>query len=163
MRFPLLWMASLVGGCSGGGGGFDAPIPDAPILDAPAADARSDAPPPDASIASLSCDQLSAAVGARLRLLDDSCQTVNDCTTIIHIVDWCDAYPQIVLVVSKTAAADPDLQALVGEWDGRCKHAPCGVTHCIADTPPPTPACSLAQRCVDTHQNSCNPMPDAAP
>src|SRR5262249_31210678 len=118
MRLRFLSTVLLLGGCSGGNGTLDRPLPDAafpdaPILDARPADARRDAPPIDASIAALSCYELDSAIVSRLAIVDGSCETVNDCTAIVRTDGWCDAYPSLILVITKTAAADPDLLALV--------------------------------------------------
>ena len=83
-----------------------------PFYDAPP---HYDAPPPDAGLASLTCDQLGDRAAALLPALDTTCGTVDDCVAVGGSGD-CDCAPTLLHgrtgsgeALSKTGAADPRL------------------------------------------------------
>jgi hypothetical protein len=131
------WLCVLLIACGGSAGHVDAPTP----IDGPAG------PSPDASLAALTCSELSAAAAARLPALDKKCQGVSDCVIVGGpLRNGCGGAPSLLSMggaaLSTAGAADPELVAIAAEFQRRCAQAPCSSANpCEADVAPPVLFC----------------------
>jgi hypothetical protein len=113
-----------------------------------------DAPP--------SCDQLSDLAWKRVQTLDTSCRTVDDCV-FVGGVPSCRCGPTFAggSLLSKTGAADAELQQLLAQFTSRCGACGDGNT-CLCIDDRETLVCE-AGRCTYTSASCVRSAPDAGP
>src|SRR5262249_46571975 len=126
----------------------------------------SNAPDAGSKYAALTCDEVSERAVARVAQLPVSCVGVGDCVLIGAPTRSCDTslHKGSGMTVNLTGSMDTELLTLEGEFEARCRNAPCSSTNsCICDAAPARLSCDN-HACVATPRSYLEhdaPVPDA--